>query len=134
MLRLSNLSNSPPHLHPLLPVLLAPCHLPSNPDPFPLFPLQKREAGLQEMTARQDITRCSKTVWKPPVEAGQGNPKGGEESREQAKELEVHPLPLLGSRSSCFSEGFPDVPGERPDGDLHFRLCMSLALGLCTHF
>jgi hypothetical protein len=86
------------------------------------------------MTARQDITRCSKTVWKPPVEAGQGNPKGGEESREQAKELEVHPLPLLGSRSSCFSEGFPDVPGERPDGDLHFRLCMSLALGLCTHF
>jgi hypothetical protein len=30
------------------------------------------------------------------IKAGKGNPRGGKESQEQAKELKIYPLPLLG--------------------------------------
>lgn len=120
MLRLSNLSNSPPHLHPLLPVLLAPCHLPSNPDPFPLFPLQKREAGLQEMTARQDKHDTLRHGKALSIKAGQGHPRRGKDSQEQAKESELHLPPLLGVS-----------PGHQADSQ---NIYMQIHTGPCLSF
>lgn len=120
MLRLSNLSNSPPHLHPLLPVLLAPCHLPSNPDPFPLFPLQKREAGLQEMTARQDKQDTLRHGKALSIKAGQGHPRRGKDSQEQAKESELHLPPLLGVS-----------PGHQADSQ---NIYMQIHTGPCLSF
>lgn len=95
-------SHSFPSLHSLL----------SYPDPLQLhFLFRKEQVSLQEMAAKQDKTRYSKTRQKPSIEAGQGNPKRGKESEEQAKELEIHLLPLSGflsSRDPCLVDSSVD--------------------------
>lgn len=59
--------------------------------PFP-FPIQKR-AGLQEMTVKQDTIRQGKSH---PIEAGQGNPKGGKVPRD-GKRLRRNSAPTVRS-------------------------------------
>ena len=39
----------------------------------------------------------------PHIEAGEGNPMGGKESQEQAKESETHRLPLLGGLTKALT-------------------------------
>jgi hypothetical protein len=57
----------------------------------PSIYLQK-EAGFRETTTRHDKTRFNQARQKPSVEAGEGNPTGGKDSQEQARESET-PLP-----------------------------------------
>jgi hypothetical protein len=61
----------------------------------PLFLLQNR-TGFQQPTVKQDKQDTIRQGSSPHIKIEEGNPTGGKEFQEQAKEPEIHPLSLLG--------------------------------------
>jgi hypothetical protein len=86
---------------------------------LPTFPLQKR-SGLQEMTARQDKHDTLRHGKALSIKAGQGHPRRGKDSQEQAKESELHLPPLLGVS-----------PGHQADSQ---NIYMQIHTGPCLSF